>query len=402
MKQRTGMDRDKTRRWQPATQMVRGGTLRSNFGETSEAMFLTSGFAYDDAEEVAARFRNERDGFTYTRQGNPTVAMLEERLALLEGAEAARATGTGMAAMSSALLCQLQAGDHVVASRALFGSCRWLVDSLLPKFGIATTVIDGRDNDAWARARQPNTKLFFFETPANPTLDIIDLKTVSDLAHDAGARVVVDNVFATPLLQQPLTFGADIVCYSTTKHMDGQGRVMGGAVLGTEKFMTDEYFPFYRHTGPVMSPFNAWVVHKGLETLELRMTRMSENAKKVSDFLGNRVPRLLYPARADFPQHNLAMHQMASGGSIMSFFVDGGRREAFALMDALEVIDISNNIGDSRSMMTHPASTTHRALDEQARLDMGITEAMIRLSVGLEDPVDLIADIDNALTRAGM
>jgi O-succinylhomoserine sulfhydrylase len=402
MKQRTGMDRSKTAHWQPATQMVRGGTLRSNFGETSEAMFLTSGFAYDDAEEAAARFRGEREGFTYSRQGNPTVAMFEERMALLEGAEAARATATGMAAMSSAMLCQLSAGDHVVASRAMFGSCRWLVDTLLPKFGIATTVIDGRDTDAWARARQPNTKLFFFETPANPTLDIIDLRTVCDLAHDAGARVVVDNVFATPLLQKPMDFGADIVTYSATKHIDGQGRVLGGVVLGTEKFMTDEYFPFFRHTGPMLSPFNAWVLHKGLETLELRMTRMSENAEKVSAFLGNRVPKLLYPSRADFPQHTLAMRQMSAGGSIMSFYVDGGRAQSFALLDALEIIDISNNIGDSRTIMTHPSSTTHRAVDEAARLEMGITEGMIRLSVGLEDPIDLIADLDQALTKAGL
>jgi O-succinylhomoserine sulfhydrylase len=402
MKQRTGMDRSKTKKWQPATQMVRGGTMRSSFGETSEALFLTSGFAYDDAEQGAARFRGEQEGFTYSRQGNPTVAMFEERMALLEGAEAARATATGMAAMSSALLCQLQAGDHVVASRAMFGSCRWLVDSLLPKFGVATTVIDGRDTDAWKKARRPNTKLFFFETPANPTLDIIDLKAVCDLAHDADARVVVDNVFATPFLQKPLDYGADIVTYSATKHIDGQGRVLGGCVLGTEKFMTDEYFPFFRHTGPMLSPFNAWVLHKGLETLDLRMTRMCENATKVSDFLGKRVPRLLYPSRADFPQHNLAMSQMKAAGSIMSFFVDGGRAQSFAVLDALEIIDISNNIGDSRSLMTHPSSTTHRAVEESARIEMGITEGMLRLSVGLEDPIDLIADLDQALRIAGI
>jgi O-succinylhomoserine sulfhydrylase len=402
MKQRTGMDRSKTRKWQPATQMVRGGTLRSNMGETSEALFLTSGFAYDEAEEAAARFRGERDGFTYSRQGNPTVAMFEERMALLEGAEAARATATGMAAMSSALLCQLKAGDHVVASRALFGSCRWLVDVLLPKFGIETTLVDGRDTQAWAKARTPATKVFFFETPANPTLDIVDMKAVCDLAHDAGARVVVDNVFATPFLQKPLAFGADIVAYSATKHIDGQGRVLGGVVLGTEKFMTDEYFPFFRHTGPMLSPFNGWVLHKGLETLDLRMTRMSENAKTVSDFLGGRVPKLLYPSRADFPQHNLAMSQMSSGGSIMSFYVDGGREKVFALLDALEIIDISNNIGDSRTLMTHPSSTTHRAVDEAARLEMGITEGMVRLSVGLEDPIDLIGDLDQALKQAGL
>jgi O-succinylhomoserine sulfhydrylase len=401
MKNKTGFDRSITRHWRPATQMVRGGTWRSDFGETSEALFLTSGFAYDSAEEVAGRFRGEREGFTYSRQGNPTVAMFEERMALLEGAEAARATATGMAAMSSALLCQLQAGDHVVASRALFGSCRWLVDMLLPKFGIATTVIDGRDTQAWATARRPNTKLFFFETPANPTLDIVDMRAVCDLAHDAGARVVVDNVFATPLLQRPMEFGADIVCYSATKHIDGQGRVLGGVVLGTEKFMTDEYFPFFRHTGPMLSPFNAWVLHKGLETLDLRMTRMSENAAIISEFLGKRVPQLLYPSRTDFPQHNLAMTQMSSGGSIMSFFVED-RTQAFALLDGLKLADISNNIGDSRTLLTHPASSTHRAIEETARLEMGITEGLIRLSVGLEDPADIIEDLGQALTGAGL
>jgi O-succinylhomoserine sulfhydrylase len=401
MKNKTGFDRSITRHWRPATQMVRGGTWRSDFGETSEALFLTSGFAYDSAEEVAGRFRGEREGFTYSRQGNPTVAMFEERMALLEGAEAARATATGMAAMSSALLCQLQAGDHVVASRALFGSCRWLVDMLLPKFGIATTVIDGRDTQAWATARRPNTKLFFFETPANPTLDIVDMRAVCDLAHDAGARVVVDNVFATPLLQRPMEFGADIVCYSATKHIDGQGRVLGGVVLGTEKFMTDEYFPFFRHTGPMLSPFNAWVLHKGLETLDLRMTRMSQNAAIISEFLGKRVPQLLYPSRTDFPQHNLAMMQMSSGGSIMSFFVED-RTQAFALLDGLNLADISNNIGDSRTLLTHPASSTHRAIEETARLEMGITEGLIRLSVGLEDPADIIEDLGQALTGAGL
>ncbi len=401
MKNKTGFDRSITRTWRPATQMVRGGTLRSDFGETSEALFLTSGFAYDSAEEVAGRFRGEREGFTYSRQGNPTVAMFEERMALLEGAEAARATATGMAAMSSALLCQLQAGDHVVASRALFGSCRWLVDHLLPKYGIATTVIDGRDTQAWAAARQPNTKLFFFETPANPTLDIVDMRAVCDLAHDAGARVVVDNVFATPLLQRPMEFGADIVCYSATKHIDGQGRVLGGVVLGSEKFMIDEYFPFFRHTGPMLSPFNAWILHKGLETLELRMTRMSENATKISEFLGARVARLLYPSRSDFPQHELACAQMSSGGSVMSFFVED-RSQAFAVLDALKIADISNNIGDSRTLLTHPASSTHRAIEEPARLEMGITEGMIRLSVGLEDPADIIDDLDQALKAAGI
>jgi O-succinylhomoserine sulfhydrylase len=396
------MDRSITRTWRPATQAIRGGTLRSDLDETSEALFLTSGFAYEEAEEAAARFRGEREGFTYSRQGNPTNAMFEERMCLLEGAEAARATATGMAAMSSALLCQLKAGDHVVAARALFGSCRWLVETLLPRYGVAVTLVDGRDVAAWARARQPNTQLFFLETPANPTLDIVDLKAVADLAHDAGARVVVDNVFATPVLQRPLEFGADIVCYSATKHIDGQGRVLGGVVLGSAAFIEEVYFPFYRHTGPMLSPFNAWVLHKSLETLDLRVRRMSDTAQSLAAFLEPRVPTLLYPGLKSFPQHDLAMAQMAAGGTILTLSLDGGRAQAFALLDALRLIDISNNIGDSRSLMTHPASTTHRALSEAARLDLGIGEGMLRLSVGLEDPADLIEDLDQALRLAGL
>lgn len=402
MKSRTGLDRTRTRQWRPATQAIRGGTMRSDFGETSEALFLTSGFCYDSAEEVAARFRGEADGFTYSRQGNPTVAMFEERLALLEGAEMARATGTGMAAMTAALLCQLKAGDHVVAARAMFGSCRWLVDSLLPRYGIETTVVDGRDNDAWARARRPNTRVFFLETPANPTLDICDLKAVADLAHDAGARLVVDNVFATPILQRPLELGADVIAYSATKHIDGQGRVLGGAICCTREFDTEYLFPFFRHTGCVMAPFNAWVLLKGLETLELRVRRMSDNAARVADFLAERVPTLLYPGRPDFAQHALAMAQMSAGGTIMSFLLDGGEAQAFALLNALELIDISNNIGDSRSLATHPASTTHKALAPAVQAELGITPGMIRLSVGLEDPADLIADLDQALKAAGL
>lgn len=402
MKRRSGFNREETRRWRPQTQMIRGGTLRSDLDETSEALFLTSGFAYDSAEEVAARFRGEREGFTYTRQGNPTVAMFEERMALLEGTEIARATATGMAAMTAALLCQLRSGDHVVAAKAMFGSCRWLVDNLLPRYGIAVTIVDGRDTEAWARARQPNTRLFFLETPANPTLDIVDLRKVTELAHEAGAKVVVDNVFATPILQQPLDYGVDIVTYSATKHIDGQGRVMGGVICGSAQFLNDHLLMFLRHTGPSLSPFNAWVLLKGLETLSLRVDRMSENARRVANFLAERVPRLLYPAHPSFPQHNLAMQQMRSGGTILSFFVKEDRKTAFDLLDALQLIDISNNIGDSRSLMTHPASTTHRALDEAARLDMGITEGMLRLSVGLEDADDLIEDLDHALKTVGL
>jgi O-succinylhomoserine sulfhydrylase len=360
-------------------------------------MFLTSGFAYDAAEIAEARFKGEDDGFTYSRLSNPTVAMFEERMALLEGAEAARATATGMAAMTAALLCQLQAGDHVVAARALFGSCRWLLETQLPRFGIETTLVDGRDVDAWVKAVQPNTKLFFLETPANPTLDIVDLPKVADIAHAHGARVIVDNVFATPILQKPLELGADIVAYSATKHIDGQGRVLGGVVLGSEAFVQDDLMPFLRNTGPTLSPFNAWVLLKGLETLDLRVRAMVQNAQQVAEFLEKRVPKLLYPGLESFPQKALADQLMQGGGTIMSLFLGGERQQAFKLMNALQLIDISNNIGDSRSLITHPASTTHQGLSEEARAELGITEGMLRLSVGLEDAQDLIADLDQAL-----
>ncbi len=402
MKRTTGQDRAVTAGWHPATQAVRGGTARSNYGETSEAIFLTSGYAYDNAEEAAARFRGEAPGMTYSRLQNPTVAMLEERLCLLEGAQACRATATGMAAMTAALLCQLSAGDHLVAGRALFGSCRWLVDSLLPRFGIETTVVDGRDVQAWARARRPNTKAFFLETPANPTLDIVDIRAVADIGHDAGAVVVVDNAFASPVLQRPFDFGADVVAHSATKLMDGQGRVLAGAVLGSAAFINDVLLPFTRNTGPTLSAFNAWVVLKSLETLDLRVMRAAENAQAVAQFLETRVPRLLYPGLASHPQHALAMAQMRAGGTIMALFVDGGRAQAHALLDALQLVDISNNVGDSRTLMTHPASTTHASVAEDKRVEMGITEGMLRLSVGLEDPRDVIADLDQALTRIGL
>jgi O-succinylhomoserine sulfhydrylase len=401
MKAKTGFDRAKTRQWKPATQMIRGGTLRSSMDETSEALFLTSGFAYDSAEEVAGRFKGEREGFTYTRQGNPTVAMFEERMALLEGTEIARATATGMAAMTAALMCQLSAGDHVVAGRAMFGSCRYLVDTLLPRFGIATTVVDGRNPDEWRKALRPNTKVFFLETPANPTLDIIDIRAVSDIAHDAGATVVVDNVFATPILQKPLQLGADVVAYSATKHIDGQGRVLGGVVCCSEQFLADHLLMYLRHTGPTLSPFNAWVLHKGLETLDLRVRKMCQTAHEVAMFVKARVPKLLYPGDPAFAQHELAMAQMEAGGTIMSFDV-GSEAQGFALLNALELIDISNNIGDSRSLMTHPDSTTHRAIPEESRRELGITPGMLRLSVGLEDVTDIIADLDQAFKAVGL
>jgi O-succinylhomoserine sulfhydrylase len=402
MKRKTGQDRSITSTWRPATLAVRGGTARSEYGETSEALFLNSGYAYDNAETAAARFNGEDDGMTYSRLQNPTVQMLEERIALMEGAEACRAQATGMAAMTTALLCQLQMGDHVVAARAAFGSCRWLTDTLLPKFGIETTTIDARDNDAWAAAIQSNTKVFFFETPANPTMDIVDLKFVCDLARAHGITTVVDNAFATSVLQRPLEFGADVVAYSATKMMDGQGRVLAGAVCGTAEFINDKLLPFQRNTGPNLSPFNAWVVLKGLETLDLRAMRQSENSLAVGKSMEGRVAKMLHPWLDSHPQQNLAMSQMKACGPIFSFIVDGGRRQAMDLLNALELVDISNNIGDSRSLMTHPASTTHHGVGPEGREAMGVVEGMLRINVGLEDPLDVIADLDRALTKVGL
>ena len=402
MKRDTGQNREVTRNWRPATRAVRGGTWRSEQGETSEALFLTSGYAYDDAGTAAARFAGEAEGMTYSRLQNPTVAMLEERIALMEGAEACRTQATGMAAMTTALLCQLSAGDHIVAARAAFGSCRWLVDSLCPRFGIEATVIDSRDNAAWEKAIRPNTKVFFFETPANPTMDIVDLGFVCELAREEGIVTVVDNAFATPVLQRPLEWGADVVAYSATKMMDGQGRVLAGAVCGSAEFINDKLLPFQRNTGPNLSPFNAWVVLKGLETLDLRIRRQSESAVRLGQFIEKRVPRVLHPGLPSHPQHNLARRQMEAMGPIFAFEVDGGRAQAHALLDALELIDISNNIGDARSLMCHPASTTHYSVGAEAREAMGVGEGMLRLNVGLEDPADLAEDLDRALKAAGL
>ena len=401
MKRDTGMNRAITSKWRPATQAIRGGTWRSEHGETSEALFLTSGYTYDDAATVAARFAGDETGMTYSRLQNPTVEMLEERIALMEGAEACRAQATGMAAMTTALLCQLNQGDHVVAARAAFGSCRWLTDSLLPRWGISTTTIDSRDNAAWEAAIQPNTKVFFFETPANPTMDIVDMAFVCGLAKAHGITTVVDNAFATAALQRPMEFGADVVAYSATKMMDGQGRVLAGAVCSSAQFMEEKLLPFQRNTGPNCAPFNAWVVLKGLETLDLRIMRQSENALEVGRFLEGRVPRMLHPGLASHPQQNLAAAQMKACGPIFSFEV-ADRAQAHALLDALELIDISNNIGDSRSLMTHPASTTHHSVGPDTRAEMGVTEGMLRLNVGLEDPDDVIDDLDRALTAAGL
>ncbi len=405
MKKTTGTDRAITRNWRPATQAIRGGTWRSEHGETSEALFLTSGYTYDDAATVAARFAGEDAGMTYSRLQNPTVAMLEERIALMEGAQACRAQASGMAAMTAALLCQLSAGDHCVAARAAFGSCRWLVDHLLPRFGIETTVVNSADNDAWEAAIRHNTKVFFFESPANPTLDIVDMRHVCGLAKAHGIVSVVDNAFCSPALQRPMEFGADVVAYSATKLMDGQGRVLAGAVCGTEEFITDTLLPFQRNTGPNCAPFNAWVVLKGLETLSLRAHQQSENALALGQFMEERIAKaggtMLHPGLPSHPSYDLAQRQMDACGPIFSFIIDG-RVRAHALLDALELIDISNNIGDARSLMCHPASTTHAGLSEADRAAMGVHEGLLRINVGLEDVADLIEDMDRALQAADL
>ena len=402
MKRTTGQDRSKTSKWRPATRAVRGGTWRSEQGETSEALFLTSGYSYDAAGDAAARFAGEQDGMTYSRLQNPTVQMLEERIALMEGAEACRTQASGMAAMTTALLCQLSCGDHIVSARAAFGSCRWIVDNLLPRFGIDVTIVDARDNAAWEAAIQPNTKVFFFETPANPTMDVADLEFICGLARAHGITSVVDNAFCTPVLQRPLEWGADVVAYSATKMMDGQGRVLAGAVAGSAEFINDKLLPFQRNTGPICAPFNAWVVLKGLETLELRAHRQSENALRLGRFVEGRVPQILHPWLDSHPQQALAQKQMDHCGPIFSFILDGGREQAHAVLDALELIDISNNIGDARSLMCHPATTTHHNMGPEGRAAMGVSDGMLRINVGLEDVDDLIEDLDRAFARAGL
>ena len=388
--------------WSPETLLVHGGTLRSPFGETSEALFLTQSFVYDTAEQAEARFKDEDPGFIYSRFSNPTVAMFEERMRLLEGAEAARATATGMAAVTSALLCFLKAGDHIVAARAMFGSCLYVAQELCPRFGIACTLVDGRDTAAWQRAVQPNTKAFFFETPANPTLDLVDIQAVSEIAHTAGALVIVDNVFATPLLQKPLKFGADVVVYSATKHIDGQGRCLGGAILCSQKFLKDHLHTFLRQTGPALSPFNAWVMLKGLETLPLRVRAQCETAARVADHLAGQkgIARVLFCGRPDYPQAALARRQMSGTGTLVTFELDGGKAEAFRFLNALKLIRISNNLGDAKSLITHPATTTHQRLKPEARAELGISDGMVRLSVGLESAADLVADVDRALSAS--
>jgi cystathionine gamma-synthase/O-succinylhomoserine sulfhydrylase len=402
MKKHTGSDPAVTRKWRPATQAVRAGTLRSEHGETSEALYLTSGFTYDSAEEVAARFAGEASGMQYSRFKNPTVEMLQQRIAAMEGAEACLAQASGMAAMTSSLLCMLSAGDHVVAGRAAFGSCRWILDNVLNRFGITHTVVDGTDNAAWEAAVQPNTRAFFFETPANPTMDLVDLEFVCALARSKGITTVVDNAFATPVLQRPLDYGADVVAYSATKLMDGQGRVMAGAVCGSKQWIEEKLSPFQRNTGPICAPFNAWVVLKGLETLDLRARAQSASAITVARFLEERGLRVLHPGLPSHPQHELCARQMVAAGPIFAFFAPGGKEQAMGLCNALELIDISNNIGDSKSLMCHPASTTHYNMGEEGRAAAGIEDGMLRLNVGLEDVQDLLEDLDQALGRVGL
>ncbi|MDB5373731.1 MAG: metZ [Belnapia sp.] len=387
----------------PATLLVRGGTTRTNHDETSEALFLTSGFVYDSAEQAEATFAGTATHYQYSRFGNPTVAMLEGRLAALEGAEACRVTATGMAAVHAAMLSHLKTGDRVVASRALFGSCHWIVSTLLPRYGINGVFVDGGDLAQWEAALAEPTALVLLETPSNPMLELVDLPAVAALAHQAGAIVVVDNVFATPLLQKPLTLGADVVVYSCTKHMDGQGRVLGGAILGTKKWVEDTLQPFIRNTGPSISAFNAWVILKGLETLHLRVTAMARSAAAIAEFLGERVEvsRALYPFSASHPQYALAQRLMTGGGTVVTFDLAGGKDAAFRFCNALRVIDISNNLGDSKSLVTHPATTTHMRVGAEERARLGITDGTIRLSVGLEDVADLIEDLAEALDAAG-
>jgi O-succinylhomoserine sulfhydrylase len=387
-------------RWGDATKLVRGGLDRSPHGETSEALFINSGFVYDEPETAERRFAGEDDGYVYGRYGNPTVTMLEERLRLFEGAEACYALASGMASVFGALACQLKAGDRLVSSKALFGSCYQIITNILPRFGIVSTLVDGTDLDQWKKAITPETKCVFLETPSNPTLEVIDLSAVCDLAKKAGANVVVDNVFATPILQKPLAYGADVVVYSGTKHMDGQGRVLGGAILSTRKFKEELLKPFLRHTGPSISPFNAWILLKGMETLKLRVLHQCEAALEVAQAVEamEGVTRVIYPYLDSHPQAKLCKSQMKAGGTMVTFEVDGGKKRAFDVLRRLELIDISNNLGDAKSLITHPASTTHRNIGAEARAAMGITDGMLRLSVGLEDTADLIADLDQAMT----
>jgi O-succinylhomoserine sulfhydrylase len=386
--------------WRARTKMVRGGTSRSEFGETSEGLFMTSGYIYPSAESAERAFKGEEDRFIYSRFSNPTVSMFEQRMALVEGAEFCRAAATGMAAVFSALACQLNSGDRLVASKALFGSCDYVCTEVLPSFGIETTMVEGTDLEAWERALAKPAGAVFLESPSNPGIDVIDITAVSELAHAAGASVVVDNVFATPILQKPLELGADISVYSATKHIDGQGRAMGGAILfNDEDFLEDHLHMFIRHTGPALSPFNAWVLLKGLETLELRVAQHCANAHVIAAFLDGRaeIKRIVFPGLQSHPQYELARRQMSDAGGLITFELDGGKGRAFRFLNALRLIDISNNLGDTKSLVTHPATTTHQRISEEGRAELGITDGVVRLSVGLEDPDDVMEDLAQAL-----
>ncbi len=385
----------------PRTLMARAGHLRSQFMETCEAVYMSSGYVYASAEEAEAAFANDGSRFVYSRYANPTVAMFEERMRLIEGAEACRATASGMAAVFAALACQVRAGERVVASRALLNSCNYVITQVLPRYGVVTELIDGRDLEAWRRALRPGVRAVFCESPSNPTLELVDLAAVADLTHRAGGVLVVDNVFATPLLQRPLRLGADIVVYSATKHIDGQGRSLGGAVLGPEKFVHDLLMPFLRHTGPALSPFNAWLLLKGIETLDLRVEQQSRSAAAVAKFLEAhpKVARVLYPGLEIHPQHALARRQMTGGGTLLALSLNGGKPAAFRLQNALRLIEISNNLGDGKSLITHPATTTHHRFKPEERAALGIDDGLVRLSVGLEDPSDLVADMEQALAK---
>jgi len=389
------------RDWEVETQAVRGGLARTPYGEISEALFLNQSFAYESAQAADDRFAGNSPGFIYQRFGNPTTQMFEDRLALMEGAEQCKATASGMAAIQLALMGLVRAGDHIVAGRALFGSCRWILSEWMPRFGVETTYVDATDLEAWKNAVRPNTRAFLVESPANPLLEVTAIGAVAEIAHAAGARLVVDNVFATPIFQKPLVLGADIVVYSATKHIDGQGRVLGGAILGANDLMTEAYKDMHRHTGPALSPFNSWVLLKGLETLELRVRKQTENAGKVANAIAahSKVLKTVYPGRADHPQANIIANQMTGAGNVVAFDL-GSRAAAWKFLDTLEIVDISNNLGDAKSMATHPSTTTHRSMPEAERLAIGLTEGWVRMSVGLEGPGDLVRDVSRALDAA--
>ena len=394
--------------WEAATRLIRGGTTRTAFGETSEAMFLTQSFVYDSAEAADARFAGDQPGFVYTRYGNPTTKMFEDRLALLEGAEDCRAQASGMASIHLAIMGLVKAGDHIVAGRALFVSCRWILNNWAPRFGVETSLVHAPDIQAWRNAVRPNTKVFLIESPANPLLEMTDIAAVCAIAREIGAKVIVDNVFATPIFQKPLQLGADVVAYSATKHIDGQGRVMGGALLGSTALLDEAYRDVIRHTGPALSPFNAWVLLKGLETLDLRVRRQAETAAALADRIADhaKVRACRYPTRPDHPQYEIALRQMTGGtntvqggGTVVAMDL-GDQAAAFNFLNALKIVDISNNLGDAKSMATHPTTTTHRSMSEEQRQEIGLTAGWVRLSVGLEGAGDLGRDIERALDAA--